>query len=856
MREVMKTINTATGRFVDGNPSTGEYGTIVTAEFLNNIQDGVINLQKEAKTLLKEAGIEPDGEQLNQITLAIKSLIDKGYQQQIENLGAADAYKLIGQAESVGQLRTIRPESHGQRIIVKSYYEGGVTGGGEFIADLQDLITPDDGGVCFVVENNGGRWKRVFKKLTINDFGFLKNSNQDDVVQFIDKTRLPIDCLGQELVVSNLPQYIDLFTNACFKIGKLLYPTPDFFKTDVAKVTNAGIYVSHPQDSAYLLNNQIRCWVSTADSHLDAEVQAALIFSEDAGTSYSSPNLLDITRQNNTIWSAGVSQGFEYLFERKGGVQPFSYALHKRKIPEGETANYSEKFTITDIEFPLPSWTSSQPVMIHSFAPTPNGFVVGASWSEGCGLYKSEDGGASFTFIELAKGSEFEEPTVKCENGIFAGFIRNGNNGGRPYFWFSDDNLNTINRSQVPEGVFLNNKLQDSCVPLIITDGVIHAFTTARNGSEAGFTDDRLAPIYYIKCDINKRNTFWDSAQVFMVGYAYHAEKRGASACGQGSVVKYENKIIYLYGSEERTGSHLTLNRIANIHALTLFDKSSSGMVDFKAKTEILRAGGDVLKTLAGENVFATGNAIFRSSRTVSGKTKKATKTRDNIVIDGGRSSAGVTITTDGPYAQFSSVDDENTICGIRVDNTNSAIQIVSKSKTMMRYDHAANSWRPEAHNDNKTSLGGVNTRFSQIYAGTGAISTSDGRLKKDVGQIPDDVIEAWREVNFIQYKWKDSVEEKGLNARFHTGVIAQNIKETFESKGLNAQDYGLLCFESWEGQPEIRDEDGTIIQEAIPSGDRWAIRADECLFMEVESARRKSRELEKRLLELEGKLD
>ncbi len=79
----------------------------------------------------------------------------------VNNLSSPDGYKHIGRCKSVAELRTIRPTEHGQRILVDAYYEDGTTGGGEFVADLQDLVTPDDGGVCFVVNNNGGRWKRV-----------------------------------------------------------------------------------------------------------------------------------------------------------------------------------------------------------------------------------------------------------------------------------------------------------------------------------------------------------------------------------------------------------------------------------------------------------------------------------------------------------------------------------------------------------------------------------------------------------------------------------------------------------------------------------------------------------------------
>lgn len=83
------------------------------------------------------------------------------FEQFVESLEAPDGFRHIGRCKSVAELRKMRPTEHGQRILVDAYYEGGTTGGGEFVADLQDMITPDDGGVCFVVERNGGRWKRL-----------------------------------------------------------------------------------------------------------------------------------------------------------------------------------------------------------------------------------------------------------------------------------------------------------------------------------------------------------------------------------------------------------------------------------------------------------------------------------------------------------------------------------------------------------------------------------------------------------------------------------------------------------------------------------------------------------------------
>lgn len=87
------------------------------------------------------------------------------------NLIKPDGYKYIGRCKSIAELRTIKPTYHGQRILVDAYYEGGTTGGGEFVADLQDLDTPDDGGCCILSSYNT-RWKRVINDfVSVVDFG-------------------------------------------------------------------------------------------------------------------------------------------------------------------------------------------------------------------------------------------------------------------------------------------------------------------------------------------------------------------------------------------------------------------------------------------------------------------------------------------------------------------------------------------------------------------------------------------------------------------------------------------------------------------------------------------------------------
>lgn len=136
---------------------------------------------------------------------------------------------------------------------------------------------------------------------------------------------------------------------------------------------------------------------------------------------------------------------------------------------------------------------------------------------------------------------------------------------------------------------------------------------------------------------------------------------------------------------------------------------------------------------------------------------------------------------------------------------------------------------------DNVFSNGAASFRWSVVFAGTGTINTSDERDKQDVEPIPDAWLDAWGSVEWVRYKWKDAVSDKGDAARWHTGLIAQAVEKAFADKGLDAFEIGLLCrdpiFEAVvelvpEEQPvmedveEIADEDvvenGRIVRRAV----------------------------------------
>ncbi|EGC7929626.1 hypothetical protein H9Z53_002761, partial [Salmonella enterica] len=60
MQDLMPPITTPDNAFHDGNPATGELGTIVAAEWLNNTQGAVRDIQAECIAILAAAGFKPD----------------------------------------------------------------------------------------------------------------------------------------------------------------------------------------------------------------------------------------------------------------------------------------------------------------------------------------------------------------------------------------------------------------------------------------------------------------------------------------------------------------------------------------------------------------------------------------------------------------------------------------------------------------------------------------------------------------------------------------------------------------------------------------------------------------------------
>lgn len=118
---------------------------------------------------------------------------------------------------------------------------------------------------------------------------------------------------------------------------------------------------------------------------------------------------------------------------------------------------------------------------------------------------------------------------------------------------------------------------------------------------------------------------------------------------------------------------------------------------------------------------------------------------------------------------------------------------------------------------DNTQNVGSASNRAAVIYAGTGTINTSDANEKTDIVPVTEfsqSLINVGKKLKTLMYMFRyiDSVNEKGANARYHFGTIAQQVQQAFIDEGLDGFTYGVLCEDSWyEGTVEEQklDDEG-----------------------------------------------
>lgn len=169
---------------------------------------------------------------------------------------------------------------------------------------------------------------------------------------------------------------------------------------------------------------------------------------------------------------------------------------------------------------------------------------------------------------------------------------------------------------------------------------------------------------------------------------------------------------------------------------------------------------------------------------------------------------------------------------------------------------------------DNTYDVGSGSFRCRTIYAGTGAINTSDEREKTIRGPLNINELAAAEELASagVIYQWNEAIERKGSDARLHFGPTVQSVMSIMQKHGLDPFRYGFVCYDRWDESPEVWnewpakdeviDDAGNLVSPAtpagreltseyIPAGDRYSLRPSELQFFIARGQEERIRRLE-----------
>lgn len=332
---------------------------------------------------------------------------------------------------------------------------------------------------------------------------------------------------------------------------------------------------------------------------------------------------------------------------------------------------------------------------------------------------------------------------------------------------------------------------------------------------------------------------------------------RAAAASGPSSTAV--NPVGDTSGKWERITSQSDLTALSTAVAGAVSDASAAVSTAGAAQSAVTTLDANVVKTsgdqtVGGDKTFTgdiyckNGNPYFNFIETDTEHGGAVQGYQGMYFLDKNSAQMGSIIfqklltSGNAPYSQF------------RIEhygNTSS-----DTMRMLLFREDTLSNWMLMPGTTNLITLGTSNYVWKQVYAQTTTISTSDARLKTQIDAVPDNVLDAWGDVNWQQFQMRDAVAEKGeAKARLHTGLVAQYIDEVFRAHGLDASRYGLFCFDAWEAEPAQYDKEGNIIDPAKEAGDKYSLRYEEALAMEAAYQRRRADRAEARIASLEERL-
>lgn len=124
-------------------------------------------------------------------------------------------------------------------------------------------------------------------------------------------------------------------------------------------------------------------------------------------------------------------------------------------------------------------------------------------------------------------------------------------------------------------------------------------------------------------------------------------------------------------------------------------------------------------------------------------------------------------------------------------------------SLLMTGIDFSSTSLKP--HITNTLIIGASNATVKDIFIQNAPTVVSDQNYKANIKNLSDALLDAWGDLNFSMWQLNSAIAEKGeAEARWHIGLIAQQVKDALTAHGLDWTRYGLITHESWDATEEV----------------------------------------------------
>jgi hypothetical protein len=313
-----------------------------------------------------------------------------------------------------------------------------------------------------------------------------------------------------------------------------------------------------------------------------------------------------------------------------------------------------------------------------------------------------------------------------------------------------------------------------------------------------------------------------------------------------------------LYFTDERAQDAVVVQTITN--GDTTHAPSGDAVFDALAGKEPTIAAGTTAQLWRGDKTwsnnilgnFGVGTAtpgIIGNGRELSVSVDSAVNTLARLNLQGNRNTATGNIASLTMYNAAVPIAQMTAGCDGAIDAGAFSITTKPTGGALAVRMSFLSSGPVVAGADNVQTFGSASLRWSEIYAGNGAINTSDAREKFQPRELTPQELACASDLALLPriYQWNDAVELKGAEAaRLHCSPVVQDVIAAMQAHGLNPFRYGFVCYDQWGELPEIRDEEtGEIVQEYRPAGDRYSLRPDELLFFIARGQEERLRRIE-----------